>query len=171
MSGFTLKEITTIAGKSGLFKVIKTTRTGMIVESLDDKRTKVVVTPSHRVSVLKEISVYTTGTEESVELEDVFKKITELRGESVEMDLKDNDALMSFIEEILPDYDRTKVYPSDIKKIVSWYNLLKKELPEVFAVEEAEESPKEEAPKAEAKPKKKKKAEEKPAEDKEESKS
>ncbi|MDW7695297.1 DUF5606 domain-containing protein [Flammeovirgaceae bacterium SG7u.111] len=169
MSGFTLKEITTIAGKSGLFKVIKTTRTGMIVESLDDKKTKVVVTPSHRVSVLKEISVYTTGAEESVELEDVFKKITALRGESVEIDLKDNAALMSFIEEILPDYDRSKVYPSDIKKIVSWYNLLKKELPEVFAVEEAE-APKEETPKAEAKPKKKK-AEEKPAEDKEESKS
>ncbi len=70
----TLAEIATIAGKGGLFKVMAPTKSGVILESLDDAKTKLVATTSHRLSLLNEISIYTTTKEGTVALEDVLKK-------------------------------------------------------------------------------------------------
>jgi len=157
-----LKEIANVSGKGGLFRILKPSRAGVIVESLDEKREKTLIGPTARVSVLKDVSIFTDGEEESVPLADVFLKIREIHGEQVQLDLKtssDKD-LIEFLNKILPDFDRSKVYISDIKKIITWYNLLSKYTPELFAAsaqEETEETaPVAEEPAAEPKAKKEK---------------
>lgn len=144
-----LKEIANISGKGGLFRILKPSRAGVIVESLDEKREKTLVGPTARVSVLKDVSIFTTGKKDSVALSRVFLKIRKEHGEELPLDAKtasDKD-LIEFLNKILPDFDRSKVYVSDIKKIVTWYNLLTKHLPEFFIVKE------EPTPKAPAKAK------------------
>jgi len=129
----TLKDVVAVAGKPGLYKILKMTRTGMIIESMDGKPVKAVVNASHRISVLKDISIYTHTQEESIILSEVFSKIIADKGqENIEVDVKDNEALLAFLEEIVPEYDREKVYASDVKKLVNWFNLLLKKAPEVL---------------------------------------
>lgn len=141
-----LKEIAAISGKPGLFKVIKPTRSGVIVESLDEKKIKTVVGTSHRVSVLKEVSIYTTDKEGSIALEQVLHRMYEKFKENLPLDAKSTERdLILFIEEIVPDYDKKKVYPSDIKKLVLWYHLLLKHSPATFDTLLKEESKEEEA--------------------------
>ena len=134
-----LKEIANVSGKSGLFRILKPSRAGVIVEGLDEKREKTLIGPTARVSVLKDVSIFTDGEEESVPLSDVFLKIREVHGEAVALPVKSasDKELIEFLNKILPDFDRSKVYVSDIKKIITWYNLLSKYAPELF-VESAE---------------------------------
>jgi len=127
------KDIAAVSGKGGLFKVIKPTKTGVILESLDETKTKLVTTISQKVSVLAEISVYSTGEEETVPLQDVFVKIKEEFDDDPGVDKNaDPEELKSFLGHILPDYDRDRVYVSDIKKIVNWYLILYKYAPELL---------------------------------------
>ena len=128
-----LKKITAISGKPGLFKVVKPTRSGVIVESLDEKKRKVVVGATSRMSVLKEVSIYTTDEEGSVPLADVILKIYNEYKLDVGLDSKASSSeLMSFLKDIVPDYDEEKVYVSDVKKLVSWYNIIVKYTPETL---------------------------------------
>lgn len=138
-----LKEIANVSGKSGLFRILKPSRAGVIVEGLDEKREKTLIGPTARVSVLKDVSIFTDGEEESVALADVFLKIKEVHGEEVTLQTKtaSDKELIEFLTKILPDFDRSKVYVSDIKKIISWYNLLSKYLPELFESSSAPEAP------------------------------
>lgn len=132
-----LKDVAAIAGKSGLYRVLKPTKTGVILESLDGTGKKSIASGNSRVSVLKEISIYTTGKESSVLLEDLFETIHEKHGRELAVNSKsDANALFSFLEGVLPDYDRERVYHSDLKKLVSWYNLLDKYYPELFEKKE-----------------------------------
>ncbi len=136
-----LNEIATVAGKSGLFKVLKPGRSGLVVESLDEKKIKFVTTPNHKVSVLKEISIYTNNKEGAIGLDDVLRKINKEFGKDPGVDSKSsNDELMSFLEFLVPDYDKERVYPSDVKKLVNWYHIILKEFPEYFTAEKKEES-------------------------------
>ncbi len=133
-----LKEIANISGKGGLFRILKPSRAGVIVESLDEKREKTLVGPTARVSVLKDVSIFTTGENESIALAEVFLKIREDHGQEIQLQIKnasDKD-LIEFLNKVLPDFDRSKVYVSDIKKVVTWYNLLSKYLPEFFIAQE-----------------------------------
>ncbi len=143
-----LKEIAAISGKSGLFRVLKPTRAGVILESLDEQRTRSVAGPQSRVSLLKEISIYTTDAEGSVPLEEVFRKIYAKYGDQpLPVDNKaDTDALGDFVGEVLPEYDRDRVYPSDMKKLVLWYTLLVNHLPEFFQTPAAAATDAEAAP-------------------------
>lgn len=139
-----LKEIANVSGKSGLFRILKPSRAGVIVESLDEKHEKSLIGPTARVSVLKDVSIFTDGEEESAPLADVFLKIREVHGEQIAVQIKstsDKD-LIEFLNEILPDFDRSRVYVSDIKKVITWYNLLSKYVPELFvaAAEEVSEA-------------------------------
>lgn len=132
----TLKDIVAIAGKPGLYKILKLTRNGMIVEAMEGKPVKFVVNASHRISVLKEISIYTHTQEESIPLGEVFKAIKEKQGDQkIDINLKDQNALLNFLEAIVPEYDREKVYASDVKKLVSWFNTLTDKAPEVLVEE------------------------------------
>ncbi|PMD99388.1 MULTISPECIES: DUF5606 family protein [Siphonobacter] len=133
-----LKEIAHISGKPGLYRILKPTRTGVIVETIDEKKGRTVVGANARVSVLKEISVYSDSEEGSKPLPDIFAAIREKHGEKVEIDAKNasETELREFLGEVFPEFDREKVYPSDIRKMISWYNLLSSYLPEVFEVKE-----------------------------------
>lgn len=135
-----LKEIAAVSGKSGLYKVVKPTRNGVILESIDDKKAKHVAGPNSRVSILKEISIYTTDEDGTVLLEDVFVSMKKEFGSEFKLDSKPTDAdLYEFIGKIVPNYDEERVYSSDIKKLISWFNLLSKHYPDLF-----EDSPEEE---------------------------
>lgn len=135
-----LKEVANVSGKPGLFRILKPSRAGVIVEGLDEKREKTLIGPTARVSVLKDVSIFTDGAEESVALSDVFLKIREIHGEEVTLSVKTSSdkELIEFLAEVLPEFDRTKVYVSDIKKVITWYNLLSKYIPEAFVASEGE---------------------------------
>lgn len=131
-----LSDIASVSGKSGLFKIVSPTRTGAIIESLDGSAKKMVVGVQSKVSVLSEISIYTTNEEGSVPLRLVFKKIHEEFNGDTGLDGKtEAEELSSFMEFILPDYDVSKVYASDIRKIVNWYTILSKIDPDIFLKE------------------------------------
>jgi len=120
-----LDKILSISGKPGLFKVVTQTRTGFIAESLIDQK-KVNVNIHSNVSILSEIAVYTLT--EELPLREVLKKIMEKEnGQQTSISHKDSkDTLEEYFFGVLPDYDEDRVYASDIKKIIQWYNLLQK---------------------------------------------
>ena len=127
------KDIATVAGKPGLYKVIKPTRSGVILESLDEKKAKLVAGMSMRVSILSDISIYTLTEEGAEPLESVMKKIeAEFKGDTG-VDASSSDAeLRAFLKSVLPDFDQNRVYVSDIKKLNAWYQLIRKQVPEVL---------------------------------------
>jgi len=140
----TLAEIASISGKGGLYKVIAPTKSGVILESLDESKTKLVATTSHRLSLLHEISIYTTTKEGTVSLEEILKKIHADFQNDLGVDANsDGSELKSFMKAVLPEYDESRVYISDIKKLVKWYEIILKYVPELFA--EPSESKQEEA--------------------------
>ncbi|WP_026953104.1 DUF5606 family protein [Algoriphagus mannitolivorans] len=127
------KDIATVAGKPGLYRVLKPTRTGVILESLDEKKAKLVAGMSMRVSILSDISIYTMTEEGAEPLESVMKKIeAEFQGDTG-VDSTSSDAeLRAFLKSVLPDFDEARVYTSDIKKLNSWYQLIRIYAPEVL---------------------------------------
>jgi len=132
-----LKEIASISGKEGLFRVLKPSRTGVIVETLDAQKKKMAVGSAGKVSILKEISIYTNTKEGSVPLQEVLISIFDKYEDKLPLDSKANTAdLMQFLQGVLPDFDVDKVYPSDVKKLVKWYGILLKEAPEVLKKQE-----------------------------------
>jgi len=138
----TLSELATISGKGGLFKVVSPTKSGVILESLDESRTKIVATANHKLSILQEISIYTTTKDGSIALEDVLKKIhTEFKDDLGVDANADPEELRSFMKSVLPEYDQDRVYISDIKKLVKWYELILKNAPEVLTASSKTESP------------------------------
>src|SRR5688572_19696105 len=129
----TLADLATVSGKGGLFKVLAPTKSGVILESLDEAKTKMVATTNHRLSLLNEISIYTTTKEGNVPLEDVLKKVHQDFGDDTGVDANsDSDELKAFMKSILPEYDEDRVYTSDIKKLVKWYDLIRKHAPEIL---------------------------------------
>jgi len=114
-----LKGILSISGQPGLFKLVSEAKNSIIVESLlTGKRSPVYSTS--KVSTLTDISVFTESGE--IQLKEVFIKMKE-SGKSVNPKAS-NDEIKSFFEEILPEYDRDRVYVSDMKKMLLWYLLL-----------------------------------------------
>src|SRR3954469_12224765 len=129
----TLAKIATVSGKGGLYKVVAPTKSGVILESLDDTHTKLIATTNHRLSLLNEISIYTTTKEGTAPLEDILKKINKDFGDDPGVDANsDPSELKSFLKSILPEYDEDRVYVSDIKKLVKWYEVIRKYVPELF---------------------------------------
>jgi hypothetical protein len=119
-----LKEILSISGQSGLYKFISQGRQGIIVESFEDKK-RTCVYATQKVTTLEDIAIYSDDKE--VPLADIFKTIYEKENGGVSINHKSSaEKLKKYMEEILPDYDKEKVYVSDIKKVVQWYNILHK---------------------------------------------
>jgi hypothetical protein len=155
-----LSEFLAVSGKPGLNKMISQGKNNIIVESLAEKK-RFPVYGTQQVSSLEEISVYTYG--EDVPLKDVFKSIFEKKEGGKAPDIKAKpEVLKQFMEEILPDYDKERVYVSDIKKLVKWYNELQEH--DLLDFSEEEEETNEE----EGKEDEKQDEEEKPTEDKNE---
>jgi hypothetical protein len=153
----TFSDIAAVSGKPGLYKVVKPTRTGLILESMDASKTKLITGPHHRVSLLAEISIFTTDTDKTVPLEDVFIEIKKKFNDDPGVDAKsDKDELFAFLKEIVADYDPERVYTSDVKKMLNWYAVISKEAADLLVKkkEETKEVKKEDKKdaKAEVKP-------------------
>ncbi len=146
-----LSKILAISGKPGLFHLLSQTKTGFIVESLADGR-RMPVFAHERVSSLEEISIFSTK-DEDLPLKEVFRKMFEHTGGKPGPDNNATSAeLRSFFEAVVPDYDPERVYASDMKKAISWYNLLAEKglLDFTEEPEESRENPEtEETPSAE----------------------
>ena len=136
-----LSDIASVSGKGGLFKVVSPTKAGVILESLDESKSKFVATTHHRISVLHEISIYTTTKDGTVPLEDVLKKIYADYGKDPGVDgNSDATELRAFLKSVLPEFDEERVYVSDIKKLAKWYSVLLSYAPEVFSSEKEEDN-------------------------------
>lgn len=132
-----LDKILSISGKPGLYKLKTQTRGGLLAESLIDGK-NVSVSARHNVSLLSEIAIYTLT--EEVPLGKVFDRIAEKESGGEAISHKSSrDELEEYFFNVLPDYDEDRVYPSDIKKVVQWYNLLQKNGITDFQSESAEE--------------------------------
>lgn len=137
-----LKEILSIPGKPGLFKLVSQGKNMLIVESLIDGKRVPTYTKDKAVS-LGDIAIFTEDAE--IPLGQVFESVkAKENGAACSTDPKaDNDTLRKFMGEVLPDYDRDRVYPSDIRKLITWYNILvKSDITTFVAVEEAVEAAK-----------------------------
>lgn len=134
-----LNKILSISGKPGLFKLLTQTRSGFVAESLLDGK-KITVSFKNNVSVLSEIAIYTL--EEEVPLRKVFEKIKakEDGGKTSIGHKEDKIKLEEYMFDLLPNYDEERVYASDIKKIIQWYNLLLEHGITDFSEEEEEVS-------------------------------
>lgn len=116
-----LKTILSISGKPGLFKLVSHGKNMLIVESLTDKK-RVPAYAKDKVISLGDIAIYTTETE--VPLHEVLTSVkNKENGEKVTVP-SDTKELRAYFAEVLPDFDRERVYPSDIKKLLTWYNIL-----------------------------------------------
>ncbi|MGJ8738118.1 DUF5606 family protein [Zobellia laminariae] len=118
-----LDKILSIGGKPGLYKLVTQTRTGFVAESLIDKK-RITVGMRSNVSILSEIAIYTL--DEELPLRDVFLKIQvkEKGGKTSVAHKAEKIKLEEYFFEILPNYDEDRVYASDIKKVMQWYNIL-----------------------------------------------
>ncbi len=132
-----LTDIASVTGKGGLFKVISPTKSGVILESLDEKKAKLVTAANQRISLLSEISIYTTTKEGTTPLGDVLKKIHALYQGDVGIDGEaEATELRAFLKTAVPDFDVDRVYVSDIKKLVKWYGILVQHAPDVLTASE-----------------------------------
>jgi len=118
-----LKEVLSISGKPGLYKMVSQAKNMIIVESLIDGK-RIPAFSRDKVISLGDIAIYTM--KEDMPLREVLMKILARENGAV-CQVKsdaDNNTLRKYMEEILPDYDRDRVYPSDLRKLFSWYNIL-----------------------------------------------
>lgn len=135
-----LKDLASISGKGGLYRVLKPGKAGMVLESLDEAKTKLVAGPSKKLSLLEEISIYTHSKEGTTPLGEVLKKIKKDFDADLGVEAtSDPVELKAFMKSVLPDYDDERVYVSDIKKLVKWYGIILQRAPEIL-VEERKES-------------------------------
>lgn len=166
-----LTGIISISGKPGLYKVVARSKNNIIVESLIDNK-RIPAYSTDRISALDDISIYTY--EEDTPLREVYATIAEKEDCKAILSHKEsNQKLSDYLLEVLPDYDEDKVYPSDIKKLVQWYNILQKagyitldkeeEEVEVEEVEEVVEKKEKKAPAKKAAKAPAKKTEKEPA--------
>lgn len=157
------RQIVAVTGLSGLYQLMSTKNDGAIVRSLTDKSVKFVSARIHHITPLESIEIYTTG--DNVRLHEVLQKIKENDGQIAELNSKKDDkAIKAYFKTVLPDFDEERVYTSDIRKVLKWYDILKKNdllnfdyLKEPLQVEQPsiEVAPETEANEEEAKPKKK----------------
>ena len=130
-------KIIAVSGKPGLYSAISQTKSGFIVESLDDKK-RFPITATNNVSLLENIAIYTY--EEEVLLLDIFKTMYEKEeGKETLSHKESGNKLTAYFSEVLPDYDDERVYTSNIKKVIQWYNILVKAGMDFSKVESSQE--------------------------------
>lgn len=117
-----LEKIIAISGKPGLYEILSRTKSGLIVTSLTDGK-RFPVNALHNISTLNDIAIYTY--DEEIPLREVFLNIHQKEEGKASIDPKsDKQTLLNYFGEILPEYDAERVYPSNIKKVLAWYNSL-----------------------------------------------
>jgi len=120
-----LKDIVAISGIGGLHQIVGRNKNGLIVETIDEKKKRFSTTLNQKISVLTDIAIF-TETEE-VRLAQVIKNIkaAEEGGLTIPESKAGNDELKAFMEKVLPEYDKERVYVSDIRKLANWYRTLR----------------------------------------------
>lgn len=143
-----IQEIIAIAGKPGLFRILVTNRSNLVVESMLDRK-RLSIPGTSRISSLADITMYTTG--EDALLMEVLNRMNEHVGANDVPDVKgDAKATRDFVDEVIPELDHERVYNSDLKKLVQWFTILKENNAFPLEQEKAEEEEAAEAPAAEA---------------------
>ena len=134
-----LKGILAIAGQPGLYKVLSEGKNKVIIESLLTGKKSTAYTDA-KMSTLEDIAIYTL--QEDIPLKEVFRKIYEKENGGQAMNVKSSspDELKKYFAEILPEYDKERVYGSDVKKVISWYNLLNEKGLIILDEEKADEN-------------------------------
>lgn len=120
-----LETILAISGKPGLYKLVSRSNRGLIVETLDDKKKRMPIFGMDKVISLADIAMYTD--EEEVPLRQVLSNVkAKENGQAASLDYRkaSKDELADYLGEVLPNFDRDRVYPSDMKKLIQWYDLL-----------------------------------------------
>jgi hypothetical protein len=131
---YELQELAAISGMPGLYRLVRAARHGVLVESLDEKATRTLAPARNKVSLLSEISIYTQDADKTVPLTDVFERIYQKHGAASPVSAKSSESeLTDFLAGVIPDYDRDRVYLSDIKKLAMWYGIVSKHRPYVAA--------------------------------------
>lgn len=136
-----LKDLLSISGKPGLYKVVTQSKNSLIVESLNDGK-KMPVYSAHKISALEDISIYTYS--DDVPLGEIYQDIydKENGGKTINPKKSSAEQLRDYMVEVLPDYDEDRVYQSDLKKLFGWYNILHDhDLLKVAEADEEENSP------------------------------
>jgi len=133
-----LKDVVMIAGQPGLYKVIGQRKNGLVVEALDGSEKKLATSPNQKISVLADIAIFTQ--DEEVRLSEVLLEIKKQTAAGLVVPDKkaSDDAFKSFLGAVVPNFDRERVYTSDIKKLASWWAVLndKLDFDKLTAVEE-----------------------------------
>jgi hypothetical protein len=150
-----LRGIVAVSGRPGLYKLVGQNKAGYVLESLDAQKVKIIANISNtKLASLEDITVY--GEDEDLKLVDVLANIS-AKGSAPDVKA-DGSALRAFFVEVAPAHDEEKVYVSDMKKIITWYNLLKdlplftEEAPALDAQQEAMKAELDNKPKPAAKP-------------------
>jgi hypothetical protein len=139
-------KLVAVSGLPGLFELINSKTDGAIVRSLEDKSSRFVSSRIHNFSHLESIEIYTVG--DNVNLVGIFEAMEKDGG--ILPDEKDGDAIKKYFQKVYPDMDFEKVYASDMKKMVKWFDILKKNNVEIKLPEQPEEEvPEEETTQAE----------------------
>ena len=121
-----LRGLVSVSGKPGLFRLIGQNKSGFILETLDEQKTKTVVNmTTSKMATLEDITVF--GEDEDLKLRDILETIKSNQN-IPDVKTADSSALRNFFREVAPGHDEERVYASDMKKILNWYNLIK-ELP------------------------------------------
>jgi Mg/Co/Ni transporter MgtE len=129
-------KLMSVTGFSGLFELVSSKNDGAILKSLEDDTTKFISNRLHQFSHLESIEVYTN--DENINLAEIFKAMD---ASTVALPSeKDNKAVRSYFEQVYPDMDFERVYNSDMKKMVRWFNVIKKHNIEIKLTEAPEES-------------------------------
>ena len=134
-----LKNILAITGKPGLYKLVSRGNNHLVVESLVDGK-RIPTFARDRIISVSDVAMYTTG--EDKPLNEILETIRDReKGQVCNFDVKKatNDELRDWFGQVLPDYDRDRVYPTDIKKLIQWYNILINAGITDFSIEEASE--------------------------------
>ncbi len=139
-----LKEILSISGKSGLYRLLSQSRNSLIVETIGPEKRRMPIYGRDKVISLGDIAMYTEEDERPLAqiMQDLYGK---QEGKTVDINLKkaSREELFQFFAEIVPDFDQDRVHPSDIKKLIQWYNLLVKDGVTQFIAPEPQAEPQE----------------------------
>ena len=128
--------IVAVTGLPGLYEIVSSKTDGALVRSLDDQTTKFISSRVHNLSHLESIEIYTVR--DNVNLVDIFNAMQ--KSKAALPDVKDNKALKAYFEKVYPDMDQERVYASDMKKMVKWYEVLTKNNVEIKLAESTEEA-------------------------------
>lgn len=120
-----LKGLVAVSGKPGLYKIFGQNKTGFVLEGLDEQKSKLIVNlTTSKLASLEDITIF--GLEDDLKLVDIFENMK--ASKTVPDPKADGNTLRTYFREVAPDHDEDRVYASDMKKIITWFNIIK-ELP------------------------------------------